>query len=396
MRKILIMICSILFLTGCWNNIELDNEALVHGVGLDKTDEDDLLRMSVEIVKPVNTGGGSGSGDQQAGGQHIVLETEAETLLEAARKFIRSAKRRLYFGHARVWVVGNRLAKDDFVRHLDIIRRDQMLRVNSYLFISDDDPKHLLDTSTLYENLTSTELVSGLEQLKFSIGLTPIKLYEFFRLIEGPVQNAYIPIIKVESEMGEKLTKLNGAAVINNNKMVGKLNEKETMGLSWLMDNVKGGAISVSPDKGEVIAYEITKSKTKIKPKLKGKNLKVAIEVEVEGTLGDNVTTQKPSEQWFTDAEKNIQATIESRMSDTLKKLQKELKTDITNIGQKTHQTYPKEWKKIQSDWDEKIFANADVSIDVKTKLIHKGLINKSKIDGNQEKPHNNPYNFLR
>lgn len=391
--KKLIMISSLLLLSACWNSIEIDNEALVHGVGLDKSTKDGQLKVSVEIIKPTNENGGTGG--QSDAGQHIILETEAETLLRAARKFIRTAKRRLYFGHARVWVVGKELAEDEFVSHLDSIRRDQMLRINSYLFITSNDSRDILDTSTLYENLTSTELVSTLEQVKFSLSIMPIKLYEFFRLIEGPLENAYIPMIKIGKEKDETMTELGGVAVIKKDKMVGELNEIEAIGLGWLIDDVKGGAIPIPLNEKEKLSYEITKAKTNIHPKLQGEELEVTIQVDIEGTLADNSSASLPTKKWFIEIENKINAFVEKNIRETLTKLQKDLKTDITLIGDKTYRSYPKEWRGIYENWDEKIFANADVTIEVNSRLIHKGLLNNNRTDGNRKRPYNNPYRFF-
>lgn len=390
MKKLfLFIICPILFLTGCWNNIELDSEALVHGVGLDKAENKEIT-MSVEIVQPTPVG--ADGAEQSGAAQKIILETEAESILDGARKMIRSSKRRLYFGHSRVGIIGDELAKKDLAHHLDIIRRDQMFRVGSYLFITKEDPRKILEIPTLYENLTSTELISALEQIKFSKEFTPIRFYEFFRLIEGPVAAGYVPIIKITQKHGEKYTELDGTAVINKNKYVGELNSHETVGLSWLINDVQGGSITVKDINDHPISLEITTADVKFHPNLKGKDLDVDIEVKVEGTLADNMTKYAPTEEWFEKIADQMNAHVKGRMRQTLKKLQKELKTDITNIGPKTHQKFPKEWSNIYSEYDE-VFSNANIHIDVETKLVHKGLINKSK-DPQREKPHNNPYRF--
>src|SRR5699024_9503137 len=85
-------------------------------------------------------------------GEHIVLEETTDTLLEGARELIKYTKRRLDFGHTEAWIIGDKLAKDDFIKTLDIIRRDQMLRLNSHIFITKDNPTDILGTSTLYKS----------------------------------------------------------------------------------------------------------------------------------------------------------------------------------------------------------------------------------------------------
>lgn len=64
------MILTLLLLSGCWSSHEIDKSALVHGIGLDKA-EDELM-ISVEIIKPTgsNEQGSLGGGNVQT----IVLE----------------------------------------------------------------------------------------------------------------------------------------------------------------------------------------------------------------------------------------------------------------------------------------------------------------------------------
>lgn len=381
----LIPIC----LTGCWSNQELNNTALVHGVGIDK--KDDQLLVGLEIVKP----GGGEEGNQEVtsveSGEHIVLEEMTDTLLEGSRKFIKYTKRRLDFGHTEAWIIGETLAKEGFLQPLDIIRRDQMIRLNSHLFITNNQPTDILNTPTLYKHLVSSELASSMTQTKYIAEYAPITLREFYKLIEGPVPNAYIPIIYLDENNEEEITAIDGTAVIKRDRMIGHLNNLETAGLNILLNNVKGGSIQVTWDKDEKASIEISSLKTKTIPKLTNNELDVTITVEIVGTLGDNMTANQIHKRFFNKVEKEVSNHTREAMQATLDKLQKQYKTDITNIGLETYRTYTKEWQQLQSDWDT-IFASANVTMDIQTTITHQGLINEN--INPHKKPFNNPYQF--
>src|SRR5690625_2653571 len=142
-------------LSGCWNSAEIDDRALVHGAGFDINKETGMLDTYVEIVKPSPTEDGTFSVSE-----NLVLQLNTETPLDGARELIRYAKRRLYFGHTRRWLVSEDLAKERFAPIFDVIRRDQMNRLNSFVFITKNDIGDVFNTPTLYENLTSDEIVS--------------------------------------------------------------------------------------------------------------------------------------------------------------------------------------------------------------------------------------------
>lgn len=391
MKRTFIVIIGLFLLTGCWSNQELNNTALVHGVGLDKSD--DQLRVSFEIIKP---GGGQEGGQEVTSvesGEHIVLEETTDTLLDGARELIKYTKRRLDFGHTEAWIISEKLARDGIIRPIDIIRRDQQLRLNSHMFVTKDNPTAILNTPTLYEHLVSSELASSLPQTKFIAEYAPITLREFYKLIEGPVSNAYIPIIYLDENNKQEITAIDGTAVIKKDRMVGELDKIETAGLNLLLNNVKGGSIQVNMDENEKVSLEISKLKTKTMPKLTEDKLGVTIQTKIKGTLGDNMTTDKIDEEFFKKVEKEISDHTKDAIRSTLNKLQTELKTDITNIGPETYRKYPKEWEHVRSNWNE-IFANADITIDVDTNVTHQGLINEN--IHHHEKPYNNPYRISK
>ncbi|MEN1966775.1 Ger(x)C family spore germination protein [Lentibacillus sp. N15] len=381
MKKILLVFPCILLLTGCWSSQELDKSIIVQGVGLDKADNQ--LRMIVEMIKPTGPDTqGESSGSEVS--QHIVLEGKTDSLMDGIREMIQYTKRRLFFEHNEIWVVSEKLAKDEkFLTPLDLAGRDQMFRLNSYLFITKNDPEDIFNTTTLYSDLSSIEIVSALNQTKHVAEFSSINLYEFFTLINGPIHSAYVPMVSKKKVGNQEVTSLEGTAVIKHNKMIGKLNTADTVGLNILLNEAKGGSITIPLKDGKVIAIEVTDSETTITPKLDGEQLDVTIDIDIEGTLAENSIKNEISEQSFKKAEETVSKEVKNRLRQTLEKLQHELKTDITGIGLKTYQAYPKQWKNIQSDWDD-IFANANISCHVQTDITHPGLINK--------KTKNNPY----
>ncbi len=389
-KQIFILITCLFFLTGCWSNQELDDVAMVHGVGLDQADG--MLNTSVEIIRPAGQGGEQSEG--QESGQHLILTRQADTLLEGARELIRYAKRRLSFEHTRAWVIGTRLAEDEhFIQTLDTIRRDQMLRLNSYLFVTEEDPSEVLQTETLYENLMAIELVSGLDQISYISDYSPLRIRELYRLLEGPVPNAYLPMITIEDVGNQRITAIDGTAVINQNRMVGVMTSEESIGLNWLIDRVEGGDISVSLGE-ERVALEITDAKTNTIPIVRGNQVDAEIHVRIEGTYADNITDELVDEQLFESVEEAVANKIESDMRTTLDLLQNEFQTDITRIGIQTHRKHPEAFQEFKDRWNE-VFSEASVDIQIDVTLTHEGLI-KENINREKERPHNNPYQFFR
>jgi len=65
---------------------------------------------------------------------------------------------------------------------------------------------------------------------------------------------------------------------------------------------------------------------------------------------------------------------LQERVAVTVEKLQQEYKADVIGFGRRFHQKYPKQWKKIKADWDEK-FPEVEVKIHVDAKIRRPGYI---------------------
>lgn len=373
MKRIFLGIFCSFLLIGCWSSHELDNTVFINTVGFDKSDNQ--LRIAFEIIKPGAIDESNGSNDSQESGKHIVLGEDSETLLEGAYEIIKYTKRRPDFGHTKTWIISEKLARENLVDPLDFIRRNQMLRLNSHVFITKDDPIDILNTPTLYENIAASELSSALNQTKYISEYAPITIREFFKLLESPIPNAYIPIIHLDKVNNQEITSIDGTAIIKDDRMVGALNKKETVGLNLLLNHVKGGSIQVNLNNKDRVSLEILNSKTKTTPKLNGNKLNVTIQTQLEGLLADNMTSHKVDEHFLKEIEVHLSKHIKETIHSTLNKLQNELNVDVTKIGLETYRKYTKHWQEIVSKWDE-IFANANISIEVDTNVIHKGLIN--------------------
>jgi Ger(x)C family germination protein len=389
--RLISLICLLFLLSGCWNSSEIDERALVHGTGFDLNKETGMLDTYVEIVKPTPTEGAAFSSNE-----NLVLQIETETPLDGAREAIRYSKRRLYFGHTRLWLVSKELAQERFAPLFDVIRRDQMNRLNSYVFITKDNIGDVFNTPTLYENLTSDEIISGLEQTKFTSEFIPVRLYEFISMNEEELDTAYVPIISIVDNVSGPITSIEGTAVIKEGRMVGELNNTETVALTLLLNKAEGGVIPVPKvEKKEIISMEVKESNVTVRPFLKGENLHVIIEAEMVGELGDNImeTPEEINESFINEVEKLIEEELQSNLHGTLEKLQ-DLQTDITNIGKETYRQYPQEWHKIKSVYHDEVFPNATIDINVTANIFHQGLTNKS-VNDPRKRPYNNPFPFL-
>jgi spore germination protein KC len=377
---------------GCYDSQPLKEAAIVMGTGIDKAERDGYT-FHVEILR-VGAGGGSAYGEvgEQGTKRSLVLRVSADNLFEAARDLIDYSKRLLVFTHNRVWVISEKAAKENILQPFDFVMRDQMMRLNSFLFVSKDPPERILTTSTLLESLNSLELTVGMEALRYAGNLGQIYLMDFFESLSGPVKASFVPMIGLERQTENPVTVIRGVAVVKKDKMVGTLNQAETFGLMLLRGEVRTGWLKAGEEGADGrIVIEIQSQKSKVKTRLANGRLTADIEIKLRGTVANT-----PADiDWLDPGtirkfESKMDALAQAYVEAALEKLQKEYRADVTNIGLQAYRKFPKEFNKVKDNWDE-VFANAKISVRTHTDIYHPGLINESQ-GSIEHKPEKNPY----
>lgn len=361
-------------LTGCWSSLDIKQTAIAVGTGIAKTDQG--YSVSLELLSPSSENGSGASGSKsQKGGKSVVIERSASSIHGATREFIRDMKRRVVYTHNKIWILDENVARDNIVQPLDLLQRDQMFRMRSHLFVTPDDPREVLETNPLFKDVSSVELALGMEEVKFVSDFTTPDLRTFLRDINGPTHSTYLPVVRVERNAKLDTTTIDGTAIIKHEKMVGTLTTSETMGLLWLLGEVKGASISAQTPSGSNVQLEVTKSEAQIQPTLHGGPASANIQIQLLGTLAEIPSNTTLSEAWLRQMEQTISHDIQSQVETTLEKLQKQYHTDVTNVGLGIYRNDPRGWQRVAPLWDN-VFTNAHIHVAVETHIYHQGLVN--------------------
>ena len=85
------------------------------------------------------------------------------------------------------------------------------------------------------------------------------------------------------------------------------------------------------------------------------------------------------------DIEKKLAKDLKKEMEDAVVRAQKN-KSDIFGFGEIMHESHPKEWKKIEKDWDDVSFPKLEVDVQVETFIRRTGLRNKPYLSNLQKR----------
>nr|WP_250637743.1 Ger(x)C family spore germination protein [Paenibacillus polymyxa] len=261
--RLLLTLLVPMLLSGCWERQELNEMAFVLGMGLDKAESGYKVTLQVVIPSAIASQAAGGTGG--AGVPVIVSTFTVPTIYEAQRKYSLESARAGYYGHIRILVIGEELARAGISEALDMMKRSREPRNDYYAMVAKDTTaEDVLKVLTPLERLPASKLYNSLDKSYKTSGKTvAVSLNQFIEdlLYEG--KNPVLTGVKMSGSVSEGEKKSNvedssptaklqysNIAVFRKDKMIGWLSDNETIGYNYITNNVVKSSGSVIGDDG--------------------------------------------------------------------------------------------------------------------------------------------------
>lgn len=375
MKKIF-LILIVLFLSGC-NYRELDKIAITVGCGLEKVD--DGYKITVQIADTQKQGNSNSSTSPVRFKNYTYTD---RTIHEAARGILTRLPKKAYTKHMQILVIDEKIANNGINEIIDFWFREVELRNDFYVFVSKDStPIEVLGVLTQIYPINSVGIRNLIENNFKYLGGTVLTTFDdLTSSYISKTKEIILPTIMVlgkdgnkkdnlESSIPESLISLNETAYFRDNKLVGYLDEKQTIYYNLVKNALKTSIISYECDKDKFVTFEIIENKTDIDI-VKNKP-EVNIKVQAKGNLTSIMCEYDISKN---DGIKMIEkeGSLEiKKQIDSLFKLSKDNKTDIFSIRDIYYKHNNKYYKNISNYND--FFDNLKVNVDVKLNIFEKG-----------------------
>ena len=343
---ILLLIMVMLCFTGCWNYRELDGLTMVSGFAIDKGEQGHKYHLTFELLN---------LSENKSAAE--LLESDGDTIFDAVRNAIAKTQKKLFFSDCKVIVINQDIAAEGIAPLLDWITRDAELRLTLNPIISKEKTAgEILRPKPVTDTLQALEISKTLQLNSDHLLKSPkVELYEAIDMLGGDGTSLILPAIKVTDSRNGKVTELDGAAVFKKDKLVGYLNSDESKIFLFLKNQINDSLFLTNLDsKDKNAALEIISSQTKVTPAISNGSVTMHIEITAQAALTENLTNKDYlTEDGLKEVEKSADATIQADVSDLIKKVQKEYKSDIFGFGASISRSMPDWWKKNKSSWDE-------------------------------------------
>ncbi|MGC7871165.1 Ger(x)C family spore germination protein [Desulfosporosinus sp. SYSU MS00001] len=384
MRKRITYIISatllLLLLPGCWNRRELNTMAIVEAIGVDRT-EDGQIDVSLQILKPSAIK--SSTSEKASGSKSIwVVTSKGETVFDAIRNASLQTDRKAYFSHNTVYVFSEELARNGISAELDLFSRDSEFRKTTYVFITRKKAEDIIRSDYEQEKIPA-QAIEKLAKVTYAASKEPkVQLIDLLKNFASKTNDSIVPgidIIQTDNKNpNEESLKLDGTAILKRDRMVGWFNAQETRGVLWVLGKVKSGIIDITTpgDESKKSGIEIIRANSNVVPELVDGNLKMTINVHMDGNLGEEMGSSdlvKPES--FDELEKRLDTVIEEEINSAISKAQ-DWNVDIFQFGPDVHRKYPQEWPELEKNWPEE-FRKIQVNIVVDAKLHWSGYLKK-------------------
>lgn len=383
------LIISCIFTTGCWDQIEITDLALVIGTALDKgNDPDNKVVFTIQVANPrmfIPGEGGGGDGDAS----FWTATGTGKTIREATLGITHRVPRRIFFGHNRLMIVGEEVAREGIMPYLDRYFRSRETRPNLYILVARGKGQDILETKMATFRSSGMALIN-----MFDLGnnhtVVPVRLIQFVYDLTSACQAAVAPMVQVvvqssvsieEAKHASRLQTLSvkGLAVFNSEgQMVGEMNETETAGLLWIRNWAEKHQLTVP--------CPIESAKASVDLDLMGSTSKTRVEIGEDGIprfdievrtvfdVGEHFGNHMDMDQsWYIDSlAKRANTTIAREIQAAVSKA-KALNADVLGFAEEVHRQHPREWEVIRNNWPD-IFPLVEVNVSSMSEITTRGM----------------------
>ena len=272
MKKLLLILITLTFLTGCYNYRELNDLAIVTAISISK--EKDNYNIAVQVVNPKKDQDTSSSNEPD----FIVYKSKGETLQAAFESLVKESPKRMYKTQMQILIIDEKMAKNNIKEVFEYLARDPEIRNEFNVLIGKSD--NILETLTPLDNLSSQNILDSLKASSKYLGNTNLLTFnELLSDYQNEKTEMAIPVINLTSKKNkddkntekilEKTTTtpaivLDNISIFKDNKLIGYLSTKETISYNFINNNIALTNIKKDYPNNKYIAYKILKSKSKL------------------------------------------------------------------------------------------------------------------------------------
>lgn len=351
MKKILIIILTLLLCTGCFDYKEINDLAIINAIGVDY--ENDEYVITLEILN-----------DQiDKDSSKITSYTKVghgKNLTSAIENAADKLSKQLIFNHIKLMILSKSIIDEKFENIIDLFLRNTYFRENFYVIsATKNKPETLLNHTTNEAPIASTAITDTLESIRYSSNTNVLK--KFDEIVEEVITYGIDTCFSNITLKNDEFI-VDGMAIFNNYDYIGNLDNEYVKIYNLLTDNFDRPTYTINYDN---LSFTTAINNGKINTEIKSGT------INVNGNLMGRIIDNDP--KYNIRDPKNLERIdndftnlLNKKISEFIKVLQ-DNNSDILGI---TKNYYKKTRTKDKDYW-----LKLDIKSNIKFNINKKGLI---------------------
>ncbi|MCD1260641.1 Ger(x)C family spore germination protein [Paenibacillus athensensis] len=352
-----------LVLCGCSDVKQINRITFVTALGIDKSEVGVKVHAVIAVAGrfAALSSGGAPTGSRSP---NYILTEEAHDISEALFKMKRRNSRDIQFGHMKIILFSDELARSGLNEYLDLFLRRSEFQSIAWLALTRGSTRNVLETSPQIPESPSDLFVDVFSQAgSDTMEVLPMLLYQFYSLSQEPDKSPYAMF--VENIKGGNRIDLADLGVFRGDKLVGSLKPLETMYLQLLQNNKLQPTLLTTRN----AALAVDRFKTHIDVSKQQITIRLKLDASVDEN--DGSLLHNPEDVYKLQDELN--AKLATDISALIAKLQK-LHSDPVGFGGMYRQQAAD--KQLDMDeWTDVIFPEMSVKTEIDAKIVRRGNV---------------------
>ncbi|MEK5253077.1 Ger(x)C family spore germination protein [Paenibacillus sp. FSL F4-0125] len=397
-RVVLIFILLLLsgLLAGCWDQLEIEDRALVLGLSIDSVPSDSKInddqtthlksaninnpqiRVTAQIAVPGRVPLGPGSGGEGGGGNQSpvwVVEVYGYTLDDAMNNLQQQISDPRYLIHLRVIIISEDVARKSMDDLNDYLRRNPEVRRRTWLLVSEGEAAKFMNINPPLQRVPTLYILSTMEKAVTS-GKFPADYIGTFWSAESKWgESGYLPYVSLHQEDN---IMIKGLAYFSGGVMAGSTLPIE-IGAYMAMKGINPGGYSdlFNAEEFGPVMLKVNDRFTRVKVHFKEGKPHIVYNISLEAALDEHLRSNIPidSSRSLEKIEDIFQKRVIGIFNHFIEETQ-QAHSDVFGMGEYIRAYAPSYWKahvRDKHDWEQQ-YSNLSIEVKLRTHIDRVGL----------------------
>ena len=358
MKRIIIIISILFFITGCYNQEELNDLAIISAIDISKSKKN--YNITLQIINSSKKDTNKSINNTE----FIIYEGTGKSINGAVENISNKIPQKLYESQIQILTIDENIAKNNIKEVLDFFIRNNNTQNEFYVLISKREKNNLSIINKFY----SKDIINTLKISNKYSGISPlITLNDLIEKYQNKNTEIILPIAESNKE-NDKEINIKSSAIFKNNKLINTLNKNDTIIYNLITNKINNNLNTTKCNNNKYIINQLIKPKAKWKLNKKTKK----IEITITGTAlirENNCNLKLNSKDNIPKIEKKLNSNIKKLTKHSINKIIKTYNSDIYGFKDYIYRHHPKYYEKnIRNKTN--YLKSIKISIDSKIKII--------------------------